>query len=86
MEITVSKTLKQAPIDLNQVVRQANAEGPQAIRDGAGGEAVVLSRDDYRALRRSNASGDLVAFFETWPSLADLDLRRDRDGDSERAW
>lgn len=86
MEASVSKTLKKAPLDLNQAVLQAQVQGPQIVHDDAGVEAVVLSRDDYRALRRSNTSGDLVAFFETWPSLEDLDLRRDRDGDSERAW
>lgn len=86
METPVSKTLKKAPLDLNRALLQAQTEGAQIVRDDAGVEAVMLSREDYQALRRSHAPGDLVTFFETWPSLEDLDLRRDRDGDSERVW
>jgi len=82
----VSKALNPTPLDLNQAVLQAQAEGPQIVQDAAGVEAVVLSREDYHALRRANAPGDLVTFFETWPSLEGLDLRRDRDGDRERVW
>jgi hypothetical protein len=48
--------------------------------------AVVLSNDEYRSLRRSNAKDDLISFFQSWPSLEDVDLRRDRDGSAGRSW
>ncbi len=72
--------------DLKKVIDRAVAEGPQPVERDGKVVAVVVSSEEYQSLRRSNAAGDLVAFFQTWPSLEDVDLKRDRDGDSERSW
>lgn len=72
--------------DLKALVDRAVAEGPQPVEQDGKVVAVVVSGDEYRSLRRSNSASDLVAFFQTWPSLEDVDLKRDRDGDVERRW
>ncbi len=72
--------------DLKAVIGRAAAEGPQSVEQDGEVVAVVLSNEEYRSLRKSNAANDLVAFFQTWPSLEDVDLKRDRDGDAGRSW
>jgi hypothetical protein len=72
--------------DLKVIVDRAAAEGPQAVEQDGEVVAVVLSNDEYRSLRRSNAKDDLISFFQSWPSLEDVDLRRDRDGSAGRRW
>jgi hypothetical protein len=72
--------------DLKVIVDRAAAEGPQAVEQDGEVVAVVLSNDEYRSLRRSNAKDDLISFFQSWPSLEDVDLKRDRDGAAGRNW
>ena len=71
---------------LKDLAGLARDYGPQGVEEGGSEIAVVMSPDDYRALRGANATNDLVAFFESWPSIEDLKLDRDRDGAQERAY
>lgn len=70
--------LQEAKNRLSEVVREAQATGPQVITVRGEEAAVVLSAEEYRRITRTQ--GTLVEFFQRSPwAEEELDLSRSRD-------
>jgi antitoxin Phd len=70
--------LEDAKARFSELVRTANAEGPQHVTVRGKDQAVVLSAKDYERLKSGSKRLPLIAFMESLP-LAGLDLERDAD-------
>jgi prevent-host-death family protein len=70
--------LEDAKAKFSEVVRRANASGPQHVTVRGHEEAVVLSARDYARLVPDRDRRPLVDFLESL-SLGDLDLTREDD-------
>lgn len=70
--------LEDAKAKFSEVVRRANATGPQHVTVRGKEEAVVISARDYQRLVPPQDRKPLVAFLESL-SLDGLDLNRDID-------
>ena len=75
---TAKWQLQEAKIQLSEVVRKAQSEGPQVITLHGTDAAVVVSAKDYGRLLRPK--GKLVDFFRKSPLVGvELNLTRDKD-------
>lgn len=70
--------LEDAKAKFSEVVRRANATGPQHVTVRGQEEAVVISARDYQRLASPQDRQPLVEFLESLP-LDGLDLNRDND-------
>jgi antitoxin Phd len=70
--------LEDAKAKFSELVRRANAAGPQHVTVRGQEEAVVISARDYRKLVPPQNRQPLVEFLEGL-SLDGVDLTRDRD-------
>lgn len=69
-------SLKEAGVNLAEVVRLAEAEGPQTLEVEGEAAAAVISLAELRQLQARKPT--FVEFLKSMPSLEDLDLERDR--------
>lgn len=70
--------LEDAKAKFSEVVRRANATGPQHVTVRGHEEAVVISARDYARLVPDRDRRPLVEFLESL-SLGDLDMTREDD-------
>jgi antitoxin Phd len=70
--------LEDAKAKFSELVRRANAAGPQHVTVRGQEEAVVISARDYRRLVPPQDKKPLVEFLESL-HLADLDMTREDD-------
>jgi prevent-host-death family protein len=68
--------LQDAKARLSEVVRKAQAEGPQRITVHGREEAVVVSAEEYRRLKGDRSGEELVEALRTSP-LGDVDFDRE---------
>lgn len=68
--------LQDAKNRFSELVRKASEEGPQTVTKHGENSVVVISREDYRKLKKPHNS--LVDFFRQSP-LAGTDLDTERD-------
>jgi prevent-host-death family protein len=69
--------LQEAKNRFSEVVDKALEEGPQTVTRHGKAVVVILSKDDYNRLQRTQ--GSLVEFFRASPLVGlDLDLERDQ--------
>jgi len=69
--------LQEAKQRFSEVVREAEANGPQIVTRHGHEVVVVLSADEYRRLQAGRP--DFKEFLLAAPDLEDLDIRRNRD-------
>lgn len=69
-------SLKDAEDNLAEVVRRAEAEGPQTLEVEGEATAAVISLAELKQLQARKPT--FIEFLQTMPSLEDLDLERDR--------
>lgn len=73
--------IQEAKQRFSEVVRQANAEGPQVITNRGEPSVWIISNKDYHKMTRSRES--LVDFFQRSPHR-DIDLKIERRKDLPR--
>lgn len=69
--------LQEAKQRFSEVVRQAEADGPQIVTRHGHEVVVILSADEYRRLRAGGS--DFKEFLLAAPDLDELDIRRSDD-------
>jgi prevent-host-death family protein len=69
--------VQEAKTKLSEVIERARSEGPQTITKHGKARAIVLSIDDYEAMKRSRPN--LIDYLKTGPFFDDVDLERSRD-------
>lgn len=72
----MSWTLANAKDNLSEVVRRAAEDGPQEITVRGRRAAVLVSPEEFDALRDPNRPRDFKAWLKSIPPLEDLDLTR----------
>lgn len=69
--------LQEAKAHLSEVIKQASKEGPQTITMHGEPTAVVISKDEYKRLKRPG--GSFVDFMRKSPLYGvDIDLKREQ--------
>ena len=69
--------LTEAKNNFSEVVDKAISQGPQVVTRRGKEVAVILSRDEYKRLRKTEVS--IVDFFRSSPLVGvDLDLEQDK--------
>ena len=69
--------LTEAKNKFSEVIDKAISQGPQVVTRRGKEVAVILSRDEYKRLRKTEVS--IVDFFRSSPLVGvDLDLERDK--------
>ena len=71
-------SLAEAKDRLSEVVRRAEAEGPQPISERGREAAVVISAADFRRLKDPGAPRNFSDWLLNGPSLDGIDLERDQ--------
>ncbi|HEY7199509.1 MAG TPA: type II toxin-antitoxin system Phd/YefM family antitoxin [Candidatus Dormibacteraeota bacterium] len=69
--------LQEAKQRFSEVVRQAEADGPQVVTRHGHEVVVILSADEYRRLQAGRS--DFKEFLLAAPDLDELDIRRSDD-------
>jgi prevent-host-death family protein len=75
--VAVHWQLQEAKQRFSEVVRQAEADGPQIVTRHGHEVVVILSADEYRRLRAGGS--DFKEFLLAAPDLDELDIRRSDD-------
>lgn len=71
--------LQEAKAQLSEVVRQAEAQGPQHISVRGRPAVVVLSQRDYQKLRSKSGRPEFLSLMRSSPWVGlDLEIERDR--------
>ena len=69
--------VQEAKTKLSKLIELANREGPQTITKHGKARAVVISVDEYQALRRSKPN--LIEYLKSGPFFDGVDLERSSD-------
>jgi prevent-host-death family protein len=75
--VVVHWQLQEAKQRFSEVVRQAEADGPQVVTRHGHEVVVILSADEYRRLQAGRS--DFKEFLLAAPDLDELDIRRSDD-------
>jgi prevent-host-death family protein len=69
--------VQEAKTKLSEVIERASREGPQTITKHGKARAVLISIDDYEAMKRSQPN--LIDYLKTGPFFDDVHLERSPD-------
>jgi prevent-host-death family protein len=69
--------IQQAKSKLSELIEKARSEGPQTITKHGKPTAVIVSEEQFQAMR--NTKPDFVEFLLNAPKFEDLDLERSKD-------
>jgi prevent-host-death family protein len=72
--------VQEAKTHLSKLIERARNEGPQTITRHGKASAVVVSFEEYEALKKRQGGPDLIdVLFHRGPKFDDFEIERDRD-------
>ena len=73
--------VQEAKTKLSEVIERAQSEGPQTITKHGKARAVILSIDEFEALKQKRPN--LIDYLKSGPYFDDVDLERSQDTGQE---